>query len=89
MPRTITDLRVLKTEYLSEVKQQKLKWKPINFSDLVFDDVIKFYLFVNVKFYIFLLMLLLLSSTFKIEAGGFLATLIHMYQTALDQILED
>jgi len=38
------------------------------------------------KSYIFL-MLLRLSSDFKMEAGRFLATLVHMYQTAPYQIL--
>jgi len=33
-------------------------------------------------------MLLRLSSTFKMEAGRLLATLIHVYQTALYRILE-
>lgn len=33
IPRTVTDPRVLKTEYLSEMKQQKLNWKPIKLWD--------------------------------------------------------
>jgi hypothetical protein len=40
-------------KYLSEVKQQKLSWKPTNLLDLQFDDGIKFYLFLNVTSYSF------------------------------------
>ena len=36
-------------EYLSEVKQQKLNWKPTNLRDLGFDDGIKFYLFLTLR----------------------------------------
>lgn len=56
-------------KYLSEAKQQKLNWKPTNLWDLGFDDGIKFYLFLNITSYSFLLLLLRLSSTFKMEAG--------------------